>query len=108
MTGPITLTCPEGFSYHSFQRVVATDGAGNNVSRLVYELLCSCPENTYPDNPDEPGEVNLVYCPAPACLFVRGAESFAVGDFAELVDEACGVPVRYDWMEDGTWQTTRD
>lgn len=103
----LTLTCPEGFSYHSFQRVVCTDEAGNNVSRLVYELLAG--EFGQADPVTEPdGRIDLAYCQTPPCLFVLSGESYTVADFADAADTVCGVPVRFDPLEDGTWHTTRD
>lgn len=80
----ITLNCPEGWTYISWQRVVCTNQDGHNISEEVaskinsisedFNLLYACPGNN-----NEP--------PLQSCLFIESGESFDIEDFAICVEE---------------------
>lgn len=74
----ITLKCPEGFTYISWQRIVCINDTKDNISEDIAWRI----NRKEPDHPifwcrwhDEP------------CLFVLSGESFSLEDFAQVVSD---------------------
>ncbi len=83
---PITILCPEGFSYISWQRVVCMQD-NVNLTEEVYTQAMRFYEAD--EKPEEYNEQRWFY--ADGSLFLLSGESLGLEDVAEMIGEMLGI-----------------
>lgn len=86
----LKLSCPEGWTYVSWQRCTLTDQVGNNmVDSLIPVFNKTCAE----EDRVKGYETSEVCHVSDGCFFVLSGESFGIEDFAETLSEVLEMEV---------------